>query len=542
MKTQEILHASTRKFAVIGSGPAGFYMTRKLLSLFRDSNQEHISVDIYDKAPLPYGLVRSGIAPDHQGMKNCLNQFKDTLNDKRVNLFTNVEIVNDINEKTDCNLTAKLPISDLLTNYSSIVLCCGAEGEIKLDIPVEDQNKNKLNVSSRSLSSFNNFFSSREFVAWYNGEFEESTSSRVNNLDFSKIKSVVIIGNGNVALDIARILSKDFTNSPFDFPDHVLNKFKNKNIEKISLIARRGAVQSAFSSSEISELSKLCEINTISEEIALSQNSVSLEELKIKSNSNKFKKINSYIKRESDEIDANVENNSISKTRIFLRYLLSPFKLIADKLSDNNYSVKQIVLKRTILEGSNGKQKAVIENTSESIHLNCDLVISSIGYKPIFKFKDYFPIDSKTNLIIHNQGNVKKLEDDNYYNNVYASGWYKRGATGILGMTIIDANECYAKIVNNSMDEEKIKPINKLASNNNNIIDAINNDSYIYNYEKLFSKISNDNLSRVIFKEDCLKLLELEEDKGKNKGKLLDKFLSRSEIFDELKRIKNKSI
>lgn len=201
--------AGAFRACVVGSGPAGLYTTDRLLKAYGQS----VNVDIVDKLPTPFGLVRSGVAPDHPDTKNVINQFTEIVADQRCRFLGNVTVGRDVSLQT------------LQELYHAVVLAYGAEGNKQLQIP------------GQNLAGV---LSAREFVWWYNGHPEYADL----NLDLSRIKNVAICGLGNVAVDCARILLQPVERlARTDIAEHALQQLRNSSVQQVHLIGRRGPVQ-----------------------------------------------------------------------------------------------------------------------------------------------------------------------------------------------------------------------------------------------------------------------------------------------------------
>merc|ERR1719427_517912 len=215
------------KACVVGSGPAAFSVCQTLLKYNTD-----IQVDIFEKLPVPFGLVRYGVAPDHQDVKNCINNYTKTASNSRFNFFGNVNVGQDVE------------IKDLCNNYHAVILCHGAQGERKLGINGEN---------------YSNVFTSNQFVGWYNGCPEQQ------NLKISlNGKNAVIIGMGNVALDCARMLIKPTSNlQSSDITTTATKLLKESNITNVHVVGRRGPLQMACTRKELSEICGLDHVQTL---------------------------------------------------------------------------------------------------------------------------------------------------------------------------------------------------------------------------------------------------------------------------------------
>jgi len=212
------------RFAVIGCGPAGFYCAKNLIKYVDD-----IRVDIFDRFPHPYGLVRNGVAPDHQEMKNIQNDYAEVLEERgRCQFIGNVEIGKHIS------------IAKLKELYSGVIYAYGATDSRMLGLPGEQELKG--------------IYPSKRFVSWYNTSLDRME----NRMELGDVKDVVIIGNGNVATDITRMLTKSYAElKASDMHDDVLDCVKGSAVRNIEIIGRRGICQAAFTTKEIREVSRI---------------------------------------------------------------------------------------------------------------------------------------------------------------------------------------------------------------------------------------------------------------------------------------------
>ncbi len=228
--------------AIVGSGPSGFYTAKYLLD-----KHPTIHVDLLEKLPVPYGLVRYGVAPDHPEVKNVTATFKEVAKNERFRFFGNVEITKEVqggHPQTSPSIANKIDVATLRSRYSGVVLACGAEEDLSLGIPNED--------STGVLSA-------RAFVNWYNGHPDYVHVG--DKLDLSKVTDVVIIGHGNVAVDCARILCKDMHDlEQTDITLQAVAKLKKSAIKNVTMVGRRGVAQASFTIKELRELTKMsCE-------------------------------------------------------------------------------------------------------------------------------------------------------------------------------------------------------------------------------------------------------------------------------------------
>lgn len=398
------------RICVIGSGPSGFYSTKYLLD--PKLQEYNIYVDMYDKLPTPFGLVRYGVAPDHPEVKSVIDQFMDVASSDRFRYYGNIEI------------GKELTIEKLQQEYSAVLFAYGAEGNRNLNIPGEH---------------LNGVYSAREFVNWYNGHPEYSQLG--NQINFKRIRNVVIIGQGNVALDCARILAKDRDElAKTDITTASLERLRESSITQISLIGRRGYGQIACTIKELRELTKLRGVNVKidSEEFERGKNKATEQEILEK---RPLKRLTELLVDITDKSQKREETeDGDEKTQIEFRFLMKPKEIRGEE-----NSIREVVLEKCVLQGEPHRQSAV--STGEEVVLPCDLLLTSIGYKTLPISPD-LPFNYNSHTIPHLEGRVVKDETKaEVIKGLYVTGWCKRGPTGIIGTNIGDAKESVGSIV-----------------------------------------------------------------------------------------------
>jgi len=265
------------RFAIVGSGPAGFYMAKMLLAAVQDCR-----VDIFDRNPHPYGLIRTGVAPDHQAMKRIVNDFTQVFdqNKHRCKFFGNVW-VGDIDQNgADFELARKherdgnrIQVADLQKRYSAVILAHGAIKDRMLGLDHEDTAQGVL--------------PSRRVVNWYNGSLDDDLDIETE-FNLAKSKNITVVGNGNIFCDIARALlksPKEFEQT--DMPMGVIEALKTSQVQNIQAVARRGITQTAFTLKEIREVSAIegLELYMMKDEVGRSMTKASESELDASTNS-----------------------------------------------------------------------------------------------------------------------------------------------------------------------------------------------------------------------------------------------------------------
>jgi len=364
----------SKKIAIIGSGPAGCYAASALI-------KSNIESDVFDRLAFPYGLVRTGVAPDHSKIKKVTSLFYKTLSNPLCRFFGNVEIGKD------------LTVAQLQKMYSAVIFAHGAERD------------RKLNIEGEQLAGS---FTATEFVGWYNShpDFQD------RKFNFNA-KNVAIIGQGNVAVDVARILAKPVSKlEPTDISIQATKELKTSKIENIYVIGRRGPVQAAFTDKELKELGQIpnCDLIIKKEDLELSD--VDKEELE---KADKVKRSNFSLLEEFSK-----KPSKNSKKKLYLVFYKSPKEFLG------NNKVEQINLELNELVGQAGEQKS--RGTAQFELLDVDMVFRSIGYQG----KGIEGLPFKWGKYINTAG---RIEDENQkqLKGLYCAGWIKRGPSGVIG-------------------------------------------------------------------------------------------------------------
>ncbi|MEC8678785.1 MAG: FAD-dependent oxidoreductase [Candidatus Margulisiibacteriota bacterium] len=376
----------TYKIAIIGSGPSAFYAAQALFK-----GHDDLKVDMFEKLPTPYGLLRGGVAPDHQQMKTVSKAYDKIASHENFRFFGNVEIGKDIDLPT------------LKKYYNCVILAIGAETDRKMNIPGED---------------LSGSYTATEFVAWYNGQ--PNYQNHQFNLNGS---TAIIIGQGNVAVDVTRILSKPVTElQKTDITQKAIDLLKNSRIKDVYMVGRRGPAQAAFTELELKELGHIDGVNLkIHDDLNLSE--ADLQEVELSSKARKNIKLLKEFK-ESLPFDPN-------KKTIHLLFFSSPIEVVDDK-----NQIKKVVFEKNILVGEAGKQKA--QSSGETFEIECDILLRSIGYKGV-PFKG-LPFDDRKGVIPNDKGQVVEI-DGTHVEDTYVTGWIKRGPSGVIGTNRSDSIE-----------------------------------------------------------------------------------------------------
>ncbi len=378
---------SPLRVAIVGTGPSGFYAAEHLLKHGTDA-----TIDLFDRLPTPFGLVRGGVAPDHQKIKSVTRVFERIAADPRVRFFGNVLIGRDLTR------------AELRTHYHAIIYACGAQSDRSLGIPGE------------ALAGSH---PATDFVGWYNGH----PDYRERQFDLTK-PNVIVIGMGNVAVDVVRILARTPGElERTDIADYALDALRTSAIRDIYMIGRRGPVQAAFTHPELKELGELpgAGIHVRREDLELDAGSAG----QLAAGTEKTAEKNLATLREF------AARPAADKPRtIHLRFLESPVRL------EGQARVERIVLGRNrLVAGHGGDLRA--EPTGETDSLPADVVFRSVGY--LGTGIPEVPFDPKRGIIPSARGRVQ--DGAAAARGEYAVGWIKRGPSGVIGTNKPDAAE-----------------------------------------------------------------------------------------------------
>jgi ferredoxin--NADP+ reductase len=357
------------RVAVVGSGPAGFYAAGALLSA-----DPPVEVDMIERLPTPWGLVRLGVAPDHPKLKSVSRAFERISDQPGFRFLGNVELGRDLHHE------------DLARLYDAVIYAVGAQTDRRLGIPGED---------------LPGSWPATEFVAWYNGhpDFQQ--------LEFDlDVARAVVIGNGNVALDIARMLALTHEElAPTDATDASIEAISDSFIEEIVVVGRRGPAQAAFTAPELQEMGELVGADVIVDPADLED----AEPTDTNSERN-LALLREFAAREPEG----------KPSRVVFRFFHSPVAILGDE------RVEGIELVRNRLDAN---ERAV--PTDEHETLDCGLVFRSVGYQGVAL--PGVPFDERSGTIPNEGGRVEP--------GVYVAGWIKRGPTGVIGTNKKDATE-----------------------------------------------------------------------------------------------------
>lgn len=380
------------RVAIIGSGPAAFYAADYLMK----QPPLVVEIDMFDRLPTPYGLVRGGVAPDHQKIKSVTKVFEGIATRPNFRFYGNVE------------LGRHLTLADFKEHYHQILYAVGAQTDRRMGIPGEDL------IGSHPAT---------EFVAWYNGH----PDFRDHKFDLSA-ERVAVVGVGNVAIDVARILSLTPRElAVTDMADYAVDALSHSRVREVYLLGRRGPAQAAFTNPEIKELGELEDADAI-----VLPDEAELDPL---SQADVAERNDPTLKKKVEILQGFAQRAPSGKSRkLFIRFLISPVELIGD-------SVGQVAKMRTVRNVLYKTDTGTIspKPTDQFGELSVGLVFRSVGYRGM-PLKDV-PFNDKWGVILNDKGRVIDPASKLPLPGQYTAGWIKRGPSGVIGTNKPDSVE-----------------------------------------------------------------------------------------------------
>ncbi len=453
------------RVAVVGSGPAGFYTAEHLLK----QTDVSVTVDMFDRLPTPYGLVRFGVAPDHEKIKNVTRVFDKVAARENFRFFGNVDV------------GTHVTLDDLRQHYHQICFATGAQTDRRMGIPGED-----LQGSHPAT----------EFVAWFNGH----PDFRDYQFDLSA-KRVAVVGVGNVAVDVARILCRTPEElEQTDIADYALEALRHSKVEEVYMLGRRGPAQAAFTNPEVRELGELpgADIVVLPGEAALDVLSqAELDESQDRTVKKKVEIVQGFAERKSEG----------KPRRLTIRFLVSPVELLGN---DEGRVKSMRVVKNALYQTETGNLRP--KATDEFEELPVDLVFRSVGYQGIPL--PGLPFDDKWAVVLNVNGRVVQNDTEEPVLGIYVSGWIKRGPTGVIGTNKPDGAETVRTMLEDLAAGSVLEP----------------GDSDPASVADLVRQRQPDLISY----EDWLRLNQLEMAKGKPLGRPRVKFTSTVDMLAAL--------
>jgi ferredoxin--NADP+ reductase len=394
------------RVAIVGAGPAGYFTA--LAFQKAESEVLKFSIDMIEKLPTPWGLVRSGVAPDHQKIKTVSKVFEKIAKESGFRLFANVELGKDISLK------------DLRDQYDAVVLATGSAAGRKLGITGED---------------LENVLSSADFVPWYNAHPDFTNIEVDLNTD-----TAVVIGAGNVAMDVARMLAIDASElDATDIAEYALTKLKQSRIRQVIICGRRAPEHAAFTALELRDLPKLKNNNIYIDTDQINQAALRIEQMG---------EVERDLRNNLEAMRLIAEGNQTSFDRkLEIKFLASPKEI------KGCGKVSEVIF--TINEVKDGKVVA----TDKTFSIKTGLVITAIGYNAV----EYPGIKIEKGRIINIAGHVE--------HNLYVTGWAKRGPTGVIGTNKSDSSDVVDLIVKNLNEPKQSEGITSLLKSGQLVID-----------------------------------------------------------------------
>ncbi len=391
---------SALRVAVVGAGPSGFYTADALLKARSD-----VSVDIYDRLPAPFGLVRYGVAPDHQKIKSVTAMYARTASDPRVHFWGNVEVGRDVT------------VTELKRHYHAVVFAYGAPDDRRLGIPGEDL------IGSLPAT---------DFVAWYNG-----------HPDYAEVEPpldgehAVVIGVGNVAVDVARILAKTAAElASSDIADHALHALGESRVRDVVVAGRRGPAEAKFTTKELREFGELAGADVY----------VDPRDLVLHPASERFLAAQQTAQRNVEVLRGFADRPARGLSRrVAFRFLYSPRSIESDASGER---VAAITMERNeLIERQDGSLASV--GTGALERWPAQLVLRSVGYhgSPM----PGAPFDEQRGVIPNELGRVLDRHAGAPVPGLYTAGWIKRGPNGVIGTNKADAMETVATLLTDDL-------------------------------------------------------------------------------------------
>jgi ferredoxin--NADP+ reductase len=381
---------TTLRLAIVGAGPAGIYAADILL---KADKKFDVSIDLFEQLPAPYGLVRYGVAPDHPRIKGIITALRDVLDTGKIRLFGNVQFGRDVT------------LDDLKAHYNAVIFSTGAVRDASLDIPGID---------------LENSFGAAEFVSWYDGHPDVPRDWPLEH------KEVAVIGNGNVALDVARMLAKHADDLlPTEIPENVYDTLKASPVTDVHVFGRRGPAQVKFTPLELRELGELNDVDMI----------VYDEDFGIDPASQAAMETNKQIMVLSKVLNKwRTRETGAASRRLHLHFYAKPLEIVGTD------AVEAIRYERTRPNDQGG-----VTGTGEIREIPVQAVYRAVGY--FGSALPGVPFDEHRGVIPNREGQVLD-DDDQQVPGVYATGWIKRGPVGLIGHTKSDAMETIKHVIN----------------------------------------------------------------------------------------------
>ena len=446
------------RVAIVGSGPSGFYAAD---ALFKQKGV-HLRIDMFERMAMPYGLVRYGVAPDHQSIKRVIRSYEKTARDPRFRFFGNVLVGRD------------LPVEQLSQHFDQVVYAFGCGSDRRLGIPGEDL------PGSHTATAF---------VAWYNGHPDHCN----DRFDLSG-RRVAVVGVGNVAMDVTRILLKDPEDlASTDIADYALDALRKSRIKEVLVLGRRGPVQAKFTPKEIQEIGSLPDVDVMVRRHDLELDEHSLSEMRKKGPARR--NVQYLMER------ARLGSQGGSR-RVLLQFLASPVEIIA---TGGRVGAVRVERNRLVAD-EHGRIRSVGTGVTELVPV--DLVLRSVGYRGVPL--PGIPFDDGRGVVPSTQGRVLRRRGETNGTGEYVVGWIKRGPTGLIGTNKGDS----AETVRSMMEDIRGREAESISERSG----------------KAVSRLLLDRGIRPIHFSDWNIIDREEQERGRRRGKLREKITDPAEV------------
>ena len=389
---------TTLRLAIVGAGPAGIYAADILLKAERAFD---VSIDLFEQLPAPYGLVRYGVAPDHPRIKGVITALREVLDRGDIRIFGNVEFGRDIT------------LDDLKRHYNAVIFATGAVRDATLDIPGIDAEGS---------------YGAADFVSWFDGHPDVPRTWPLT------AQSVAVVGNGNVALDITRILAKHADDLlPTEIPANVYEGLTASPVTDVHVFGRRGPAQVKFTPLELRELGELRDVDMVVYDEDFDYDEASRTAIE----SNKQVKVIDRVLQEWRTRPGVNNAGGTASRRLHLHFWARPVEVQVD---DRGH-VSGFVYERTRPDGQGG-----VAGTGEFREVPVQAVYRAVGYfgSPLPEV----PFDERHGVIPNHEGQVLRADSNERAPGLYATGWIKRGPVGLIGHTKSDAMETVRHLIN----------------------------------------------------------------------------------------------
>ena len=379
------------RLAIVGAGPAGIYAADILLKHERSFD---VSIDLFEQLPAPYGLVRYGVAPDHPRIKGIINALREVLDSGDIRIFGNVQYGTDIT------------LDDLRRHYHAVIFSTGAIRDASLDVPGIDAHGS---------------YGAADFVSWYDGHPDVPREWAL------EAQSVAVVGNGNVALDVARVLAKHPADLlPTEIPDNVYQGLLTSPVTDVHVFGRRGPMQVKFTPLELRELGELNDVDVIVHEEDFDYDEASRRAIETNKQITVIDRIFTQWR---------ARETGTASRRLHLHFYAKPLEV----LKGDEGGVAGFRYERTEPDGQGG-----VRGTGEIREVAVQALYRAVGY--FGSRLDGVPFDERHGVIPNYEGQVM-ADDNNLLPGVYATGWIKRGPVGLIGHTKSDAMETVQHVV-----------------------------------------------------------------------------------------------